>query len=163
MSKDTARPRRSWWKWSLAGTLIGAMVCGVLFIRAQRIPALTEARFRDAESLWKEQAPANYSIRVEVKGMQPGIYEVQVENHLPVKASFDGHALTRQRTFGTWAVTGMFATLAQDLETNARDNSLMLGAEFDETYGIPRRYERIEMRTGAHDALQWEVTKFETD
>ena len=35
------------------------------------------------------------------------------------------------------------------------------GAEFHPEFGIPMKYQRIEMRTGAHDALRWEVTRFE--
>ena len=75
-------------------------------------------------------------------------------------ATMDGRALTRPRTFGTWSVDGMFETLQRDLDTNEVENNLMLGAVFDETYGYPLRYERVELRTGVHDSLQWEVTRF---
>ena len=65
-------------------------------------------------------ASSSTTITVEVTGMQPGVYEVSVEGKTAVSATFDGRSLKRQRTFGTWAVTGMFDTLARDLETNER-------------------------------------------
>ncbi len=147
--------------------ILGLVVClaaaiwGVMAIRANRMPAMNQADFDTARAKWTTGHPDSYDITVEVTGMQPGTYEVRVENGLAVAASFDGRALKRQRTFGTWAVPGMFDTLSRDLETNEQQNYLMLGAVFDPTYGFPAQYQRIEMRTGAHDALQWNVTKFE--
>ena len=140
------------------------LVAGVAFtisrIRAGRLPTMQRADFEAAKANWASQQMTDYEITVEVSGMQPGIYEVTVEGQTAVAATFDGRSLKRQRTFGTWAVTGMFDTLARDLETNEGEHYLMLGAEFHPEYGIPMKYERIEMRTGAHDALQWKVTRF---
>ena len=141
--------------------LISVVVAVVVAVRSRRLPELTQARFDAACARWKQHAPDSYEIEVKVTGMQPGVYGVVVDNKLPTSATFDGRPLTRPRTFGTWAVTGMFDTLAKDLETNAANGYLMLGAELDEATGIPLRYERIEVRTGAHQALKWVVTKFE--
>ena len=115
-----------------------------------------------AKAKWEAHQPMSYDITVEVRGMQPGVYAVTVENGLATRATFDGRDLTRPRTFGTWAVMGMFDTLSRDLQTNDQHGHLLLGAVFDPELGIPIKYERIEMRTGAHDALQWEVTQFES-
>ena len=63
-------------------------------------------------------------------------------------ATLDGHELTNRRTLGTWAVPGMFNTIQIDVENQARKDrgELLLRAEFDPQLGIPRRYERVEMR-----------------
>jgi len=156
--------RKSSFNWRIVlmvVVLFAIAAAGVLRIRANRLPSMTKEAYTSASDLWNSRQPANYEITVEVTGMQPGIYEVVVENGLAVEASFDGRPLTRRRTFGTWAVAGMFDTLSSDLETNERENYLMLGAVFDPDFGYPVRYQRIEMRTGAHDTLQWQVTRFE--
>lgn len=133
----------------------------VKWVRWNRLPEMTRDDFNAARANWDLHGPADYEISVEVSGMQPGVYEVTVENGIATAATFDGRALTRQRTFGTWAVPGMFDTLGRDLETHDQHGYLMLGAEFHPQYGIPMKYQRIELRTGAHDALQWTVTRFE--
>lgn len=159
--EDSKFTRFPWRTVLLVAVLFAIAAIIVIQIRANRLPAMTRATFDSASDLWNIRQPANYEITVEVTGMQPGIYQVVVENGLAVEATFDGRPLTRQRTFGTWAVSGMFDTLSRDLETSERENYLMLGANFDPEFGYPTRYQRIEMRTGAHDTLQWQVTRFE--
>ena len=150
---------RKWLFMALLGLIVAAGV--IVFIRSNRLTPMSREAFEAAKSMWDSKEATDYDITVEVTGMQPGIYEVTVENGIATSASFDGRALKRQRTFGTWSVVGMFDTLARDLETQEAHDYLMLGAEFHPEFGIPMKYERIEMRTGAHDALQWEVTRFE--
>lgn len=153
----------------ISGQLVGAVVAAcvvvglavaVYRIRANALPGMSRSDFETARELWDEANISNYEITVKVAGMQPGEYDVVVENDIATGARFDGRALTRQRTFGTWAVTGMFDTLSRDLETNDRDSNLMLQAVFDPELGYPTKYARIELKTGSHDALQWEVTRF---
>ena len=160
MTLPPTKKRR--WTGIVALVVVFAVIVAVVtVVRSNRLPELTQDRFDAARAKWKQNAPDSYNISVELSGMQPGIYEVVVENKLPTAATFNGHPLRERRTFGTWAVTGMFDTLARDLETNAQHGYLMLGADFDEKTGIPLRYERIELRTGVHDALKWVVTKCE--
>lgn len=134
----------------------------VLKIRSQRLPVLDSASFTAAQARWQEQTAKDYEIEIVVSGRSPGNYSVRVEQGIAKAATLDGRDLTRPRTFGTWSVDGMFETLQRDLDTNADRNNLMLGAEFHPVWGIPMRYERIEMQTGMHDALQWHVTHFGT-
>jgi hypothetical protein len=145
----------------IAVVVIIVVVALVLVIRSRRLPRLTRDAFDAAKAKWDAARLDSYELTVRVTGMQPGIYEVSVENGTAKSATFDGRDLTRPRTFGTWSVPGMFDTLARDLETNERHDYLMLGAEFHPDFGIPMSYERIELRTGAHDALQWNVTRFQ--
>ena len=144
----------------LAAVVLAGLGFAVSKIRANRLPAMERADFEAARARWEEAKVESYEIAVTVSGMQPGNYEVTVQDNLATSATFDGRALKRQRTFGTWAVTGMFDTLSRDLETNDKDGNLMLQAEFDPEYGYPTKYARIQLTTGHHDALQWEVTKF---
>ena len=139
-----------------------AVLAGIFtWVRAGSLPTISRKEFEAAKTLWSETKPPSYDVVVELKGMQPGVYAVRVENGVAISASFDGRDLKRRRTFGTWSVTGMFDTLAKDLEVDDQHGYLLLKAEFDPMYGFPVKYERMEMRTGVHDTLQWEVTKFE--
>ena len=163
-AEPTQRDAKSTLPWKLlliGGLLVAVAAYGIRAIRAGRLPEMTQVQFDNARSLWEDSKQTSYRITVEVSGMQPGVYDVTVENGIATAARFDGRPLTRQRTFGTWSVVGMFDTLSRDLETNEKAGYLMLGAEFDPQYGYPTKYQRIEMRTGAHDALQWKVTRFE--
>ena len=148
-----------WGLWFVALILV-VLVGGVFLIRGQRLSSLDRDIFELAKSHWNDNRLTDYEVEVTVTGRQPGIYVVKVQNGIAVESSMDGRALTRPRTFGTWSVDGMFETLQRDLDTNEIDNNLMLGAVFDETFGYPLRYERLEMKTGVHDSLQWEVTRF---
>jgi len=157
----TNKPNRlpGWGLWFVAMIAV-VLVGGVFLIRSQRLPNLDRSRFELAAAQWHENRSTDYEVEVTVTGRQPGMYVVKVENGIATESTMDGRALTRPRTFGTWSVDGMFETLQRDLDTNEVDNNLMLGAVFDETYGYPLRYERVELRTGVHDSLQWEVTRF---
>ena len=138
--------------------IIGA----VILIRGQRLPRLDRDRFDAAKALWEKNRIADYDISITVTGRQPGVYAVQVQQGIATAATLDGRDLTRPRTFGTWSVDGMFETIVRDLDNHDLHGHLLLGAEFDVTHGFPTRYERIEMQTGVHDALHWEVTRFVT-
>ena len=143
------------------GLALMVLAAIVMFRGSPRAPKLTAARFESSLELWRENKPANYEITVKVTGRQPGEYQVQVQDGVVTSASLDGRPLRNRRTLGTWAVPGMFETVRIDLATNEKKGYLLLRAEFDPQLGFPRRYERIEMKTGAHDALQWVVVSFE--
>ena len=143
-----------------------ALVCVVIILTFRgppRLPILTHEDFDAAVQAWRDNKPASYEITVKVTGRQPGTYLVQVQNGVAESASLDGRPLRNRRTLGTWAVNGMFETIRLDLVNNAEHGYLMLRADFDPQLGFPSRYERIEIRTGAHDALQWEVIRFKAD
>lgn len=158
-------PKRSgsrWFIWIFLLLIFAGLVGLVFAIRGQRMPSMDRAQFEAAQAQWEDQKPTDYAISIAVSGPQPGNYSVQVQNGIATTATLDGRDLTRPRTFGTWSVDGMFETLQRDLDTQDANGNLILGAVFHETLGIPLQYERLEMQTGVHDALQWEVTQFET-
>lgn len=140
--------------------VIVGLLGGVMAIRARRLPSMDPQRFEAAKALWNEQDLTDYEITIKVSGRQPGEYAVSVQHGIATAATLDGRDLKRPRTFGTWSVDGMLETLQRDLDMHEANGNLILGAEFHETLGIPMRYERIEMQTGVHDVLQWEVTRF---
>ena len=157
----SAKQQSSRWLLRVIGfVLVLAIVGGVLAIRGSRLPRLDRARFDAARARWDENRESDYEISIQVKGRQPGVYEVQVQQGIATTAKLDGRALTRPRTFGTWSVDGMFETISRDLDNQEVLGNLLLGARFDETHGFPLRYERIEMQSGVHDALHWEVFRF---
>lgn len=159
---STPTRKRTWPRFVVVAVIAALLVTTVLVVRSRRLPIMTRDAFELARAKWESHQPMSYDITVQVSGMQPGVYTVAVDNGIATAASFDGRKLTRPRTFGTWAVTGMFDTLSRDLAMNDQHGYLLLSAVFDPDLGIPVQYERIEMRTGAHDALQWEVTQFES-
>ena len=143
-----------------------ALVCVVIILAYRgppRLPMLTSEVFDAAVQEWRDNKPESYEITVKVTGRQPGTYHVQVQYGVAESASLDGRPLRNRRTLGTWAVNGMFETMRLDLRNNAEHGYLLLRADFDPQLGFPTRYERIEIRTGAHDALQWEVISFKVE
>jgi hypothetical protein len=154
--------------WLLAAALGGALAlfcvaAGNIWLAPARLPKIAREHLLAAIEKWGHEEPARYGITVKVSGRQPGLYEVLVDNGVVSSARLNGRELINQRTSGTWSVPGMFNTIELDLETQSRSDRspLILRGKFDEQYGFPRQYERMEMRTGAHQALSWEVTKFE--
>ena len=90
----------------------------------------------------------------------------------PVAAWRNKQPLKQRRTFGTWSVPGMFSTMARDVDAVERraagqakpgEVELILKAEFDPQYHVPRRYQRIEWgsRRGSDaKTATWEVKEF---
>ncbi len=153
------------------GLALGAMV--VLFIMRQAnydpTPTLTPQLFEAARERWKAAAPRNYDIEVRVTGPQAAVYRAEVRDGEPMAAWRNGQPLSSRRTFGTWSVVGMFATISRDIEALERaaaqgaQTPLILRAEFDTQYSYPARYRRIDngSRKGSDAiAVTWDVVEF---
>lgn len=130
-------------------------------------PDLTPDLFYAAQERWRSAAPSDYDIDARVTGSQPATYRVQVRGGQPIAAWRNGQPLGQRRTFGTWSVPGMFATIARDIEAVEKHASgkaerftprLTLRAEFDPKYSYPARYRRFEQWSPVE--VQWEVTEF---
>ena len=129
---------------------------------------MTPELFHAAKAKWKQAQPQDYNIEIQVRGNQPGTYYVEVRGGEAQLALRNGNPLTQRRTFSTWSVPGMFATMSRDVDTLERraagqaDRStpdLNLRATFDPRYGYPVRYRRIQYRSSSE--VEWEVTRFE--
>ena len=153
-----------------AGLLLGflVMLAIAVFRPGPVTPRLTPEAFQAAMQKWKEAQPSDYNIEVQVRGNQPATYYVEVRGGEAQLALRNGNPLTQRRTFSTWSVPGMFATMGRDvdvLELRARGRAdkftpdLHLRAAFDPRYGYPARYRRIQYRSSVE--VEWEVTKFE--
>jgi hypothetical protein len=155
-------------KWAFAAGLL-LVVLAVIALLALRgggagLPPLSRESLQTAEQRWRESNVRNYAIEIEVTGAQPATYRVEVRDGEAISAQRNGRPLTQSRVFETWSVTGMFDTLASDvarLEDPATNGRIVARCLFDETYGYPARYDRMELESGVHVA--WEVTKFETE
>src|SRR5438876_4481632 len=138
--------------WTFIGIGMGLVI--VLFALRQRnydpTPTLTPEAFEVAHERWNSAAPSSYDIEVCVTGPQAATYRAQVRDGEPQAAWRNGQPLTSRRTFGTWSVPGMFATISRDVEALERAVAhratppLILRAEFDAQYGYPVRYRRID-------------------
>jgi len=148
-------------RWLAAATLGGglALICVAAYYRVTappELPLLTPAKLDEAMGRWRSHEQLDYSMRVHVEGRQGADYEVEVRAGIARSAKRNGNALTNERTFGTWAVAGMFQTLRSDLN-NQQEFNLDLRAEFDERYGYPARYQRRELRSYGNEPLKWEA------
>lgn len=157
--------------WTFVGIGVGLVVM-LFFVRQANYdptPTLTPALFEAAHERWKAAAPRSYDIEIHVTGPQASTYRVEVRDGEPQAAWRNGQPLTTRRTFGTWSVPGMFATMSRDVEAIERAASrgaqqpLILRAEFDSQYSYPAKYRRIDngSRKG-NDAIAvtWDVTEF---
>lgn len=131
-----------------------------------RLAEIDRASFDAARAKWKASGPASYDIQIAVEGLQRAVYRVQVRDGKAVSATRNDAPLTDPRTIGTWSVPGMFDTIASDvehseepIEISARESHYVSPrALFDEQYGYPARYRRIEW--GSNVEASWTVTEF---
>jgi hypothetical protein len=177
--KDATAPRRPvamsglrrFVAWTFVGIGVGLVVV-LFFVRQANYdptPTLTPALFEAAHERWKAAAPRSYDIEIHVTGPQASTYRVEVRDGEPQAAWRNGQPLITRRTFGTWSVPGMFATMSRDVEAIERAASrgaqqpLILRAEFDSRYSYPAKYRRIDngSRKGSDAiAVTWDVTEF---
>src|SRR5438552_3753860 len=131
--------------WTFVGIAVG-LVMVLFFVRQANYdptPTLTATLFEAAHERWKAAAPPSYDIEVRVTGPQAATYRAQVRDGEPQAARRNGQPLNSRRTFGTWSVPGMFATISRDVEAIERAATrraappLILRAEFDTQYGYP--------------------------
>lgn len=173
-SSDAGRARKTLRRLSLLlaaflGTIVG--VAGVLIVvavvRSNRWPTITDEAFEQAQQRWRQHGPADYNLEVKVSGPQPATYRVEVRQGEVLSAARNGSPLTQRRTFDTWSVPGMFATMRRDVENVQRVASgnadpdtprLTLFGQFDPEYGYPQSYHRIQWGTDME--VSWEVTEF---
>jgi hypothetical protein len=153
-----------------AGLVLGllAMIGIAIATRGNISPRLTPEAFQAAMAKWKHEGPQDYNIEIQVRGNQPATYYVEVRGGDARLALRNGKPLTQRRTFSTWSVPGMFATMSRDVDAlerraaGQRDAStpdLNLRATFDPRYGYPARYRRLQYRSSVE--VEWEVTRFE--
>jgi hypothetical protein len=157
--------------WTFVGIGVGLVI--VLFFARQAnydpTPTLTPELFEAAHERWKAVAPPSYDLEVRVTGPQAAVYRVEVRDGEPQAAWRNGQPLLTRRTFGTWSVPGMFATMSRDVEAIERASKrgaqqpLILRAEFDPKYSYPGKYRRIDngSRKGSDAiAVTWDVVEF---
>lgn len=145
--------------------LICFVVVAVIAIRLsmdRRVADVTEESLQAAINTWESQRPPNYRLSVRIKGPRTGTYAIEVKNHQVDNYSFNGQLLTNERTKQTWTGRGMLRFLEWDLEEQRKSAKkgvqLMVRAEFDETFGLPFKYQRLDFST--RQSISWEVTEF---
>jgi hypothetical protein len=160
-----------------AGGVLGLLAAGCLAVGVpafvswlDRPTTLTRAQLDEARRRWQENGPLDYNLDVRVTGLRAADYHVEVRDGEPVSATIDGRPLRNRRTFGTWSVPGMLATIESDVDhveeraeqANPRTARLTLRGDFDPQYGFPRRYHRMEWgEAGSDQEVTWEVTSFQ--
>ncbi len=153
-----------------AGLGLGLLAMFVLAVvnRGPVSPHLTPELFEAAKAKWKREQPQDYNIEIQVRGNQPATYYVEVRGGVALLALRNGNPLRQMRTFSTWSVPGMFATMSRDVEALERRAAgqadkftpdLNLRATFDSRFGYPARYRRVQYQSSVE--VEWEVTRFE--
>jgi hypothetical protein len=162
---------------AVCGGLLGLCIalCIALGVPAwlawrDRPPTLGRAELEQARERWRQNGPASYDLAVRVSGLRAAVYRVEVRDGVAVSATIDGRPLRDRRTFATWSVPGMFATMEADVEhveTRAveavpRSARLALYGTFHARLGYPQRYHRIEWgEAGTDQETTWEVLSFQ--
>lgn len=158
--------------WGAAlGFVAAAVGCFALMFVLLRddIPRLTADALRQAEAAWDQHAPASYFVNLRLGGAQAGNIQVEVrEGEVRRPPTLNGRPVQERHTWRTWTVEGQFETLHRELELAedpaqqmhlGPDVQLRLRAEFDPTFGYPRRYERLVIGNGPE--VRWEVLEFQ--
>ena len=152
----------------IAAVVVLAIVALTTWARSNRIPAMTEATLTSAEKRWAEQRLADYRLRLRLGGDRPGEVDLEVVGGEVQKMARDGRTPTQQRTWRVWSVDGQFDMLWRELqiaadpvrEMNAPPGTqVMLRAEFDPQWGLPRRFHRAVQGRGPE--VYWEVIEFQ--
>ena len=150
---------------SVAGLLL-AVAVGVWFFR-DPLPRLTAERLDEAVTRWHAQGPDNYNLDLKLSGGQTGLIHVEVRDGEVTAMTRNGRTPEQRRTWDYWSVENQFDALGLELESARHperafgvtgENSVLLRAEFDPTYGFPRLYHRVVL--GNSSELRWEVTSF---
>ncbi len=150
------------------GAVAGLVVFALTSVRRPP-PPLTKMDFDAATERWRERAPSNYSMTVELTGRQSGTMAVTVNGSQPIAVVRNG-VPTPERTWEYWTVDGLFEIIREDFQGldqperafGVKDTSqLVQQAEFDAEFGYPRRYRRAVLTTG--DAIEWEIMQFEPE
>ena len=147
-----------------AAVLVVAAALMTLKYFAGGLPQIHPDDLAKARDRWHSAAPADYRLTVVLSGRQSGELQVEVRGGKPIGMTRNGTATKPQRTWEPWTVPGMFETLEIDFDnaTNTGDKfgggEVVMRAEFDPTYGFPRRY--LHQILGSHGDLEWTVTEF---
>ncbi len=155
------------------GTLLGAMAvaAGLLtyaFLNRNTTPLLTRAEYEAAADRWNASGLTDYNLDLLLSGNRPGKIHVEVRDGQATKMERDGVVPSQERTWYYWTVPGMMDTIAEELEmaespaksfNTSGASEVIQRAEFDPTYGFPRKYDRVVL--GADFETHWEITKFE--
>ncbi len=156
----------------LIGVIFGSVVtflAGVVVLIAlnsDSLPVLTEDRLETARYLWRNSKIDSYSMVLELKGVQPGKIEIEVEDGEPTRLVRDGEVPDR-RTWDVWTVEGQFETIERDFANRensqetfgvANPEQVLMYAVFDGRDGHPTQYRR--MVQGRPYTVEWIVTEF---
>ena len=155
----------------LGGILLGSLACllgfvALMMLRRESLPPLTRAAYESALQRWEAQGPANYELDLTLEGRRAGHIHVEVHRGEVTSMTRDGIEPAQRRTWDYWSVPGQFDTLDRELELaadpqagfHASAGAVVQQAEFDPTYGYPRRYRRFVL--GSDQELDWQTTHF---
>jgi len=138
----------------------------VLILRKGGEPLTAEA-VAAGRSLWEKKGPKDYDLSIEITGAQEGLHRIEVRGGRVARMTTGGEPVP-ERVWSLWSVEGLFRFLETELDNAAHParahgvddpKKVMLRAEFDPTWGYPRRFVRhVQGRT---DSIEWQVTSFE--
>ncbi len=160
MPRNLRRPA-----WLVAAFVIGAGA-GLLLLGRDRAEELTAERLAEAREVWESQAPASYTMELEMRGALSEVRTVVVRNGRVVTMTTGGIEAPAS-SWEYWSVEGLFDVLAAEI-ANAADPQRTLGAgkvallaRFDPSWGYPSYFYRHIM--GSLNDVEWRVSSFSAD
>jgi hypothetical protein len=167
-NSESANPRRRRPWWFLAATIV-LLLAGIVWLVRTLLPGIPQINADDlaaAAAKFRAAAVRDYDLTIVLSGRKSEEIKTTVRNGRAVSVTRNGLPLKDERTRQPWTVEGLFDTIETDFDNAARpeaafgsaDVRVVLRAEFDEKYGIPRRY--LQQVYGRLDDLSWTVTEF---
>lgn len=159
------RPLHPFWIGLPLGVVIAAVALVLLLRKGGE--TLTADGLAAARARWEEKRPASYDLSIEITGAQEGRHRVEVRGGRVVKMTTGGEPVP-ERVWPLWSVDGLFRFLETEIENRERParahgvetpGQVLLRAEFDGTWGFPRRF--VRHVRGRTDSIEWEITAFE--
>jgi hypothetical protein len=137
------------------GTAVGGVAAWIVVVawRYDPSPPIRRRELVEAQRMWHDAGPGSYDLVVRVTGPQEATYAVEVRGGEVLRATRNDYPLTQRRTFDTWTVPGMFATIEEDIKNmekvaegtaEPQTPHVTVRGAFDPQYGYPAWYHRIE-------------------
>jgi hypothetical protein len=165
---EFAEPQRSRNRRLILPTVV-LLAAGLVWLIKTLLPGLPQISAADlaaAQARWQAAEVRDYDLTVVLAGRKSEEIKTTVRGGEPTAVTRNGLPLKDERTMRPWTVPGLLETIETDLDNAAHpaekfgsaDVRVVLRAEFDPTYGFPRRY--LQQIYGRLDDLSWTVTEF---
>jgi hypothetical protein len=150
----------------MALALVGGLAVGLLLLRSDSAPDLTQEALNEARSRWSENGPTSYVLEIQMAGTLSDLRSIVVEDGAVVEMTSNGQpAVESAREH--WSVDGLFGFLQQEIDNRASPpaalgvsapEQIVIKARFDPDLGYPTYFLRHLL--GRQVGTEWKVVAF---